>query len=177
MKRAIFILAGVVVAAASQATVFGFASSMINAAQEVNGSTSTAYGTGSFTVDDVTWQIVGSVATTGQAATSVTGFHIHNAPIGVNGPVIVDLTAITVNVFSAGNNVFYNFLGTLVDSNITKQAKLTQMIAGRTYFNMHTAANPGGAIRGQIDCITTPEPAAWGVMSLGLVPLLLRRRK
>ena len=49
--------------------------------------------------------------------------------------------------------------------------------AGTAYFNIHTAAFPGGEIRGFLTAI--PEPATWGMMILGfgLAGAALRRRR
>lgn len=72
-------------------------------------------------------------------ATGLSGVaaHIHQAPAGVNGPVIV--------TFSGG------------PTHWSGQATLTPeqgaaLLSGGTYVNVHTAANPGGEIRGQLQC-------------------------
>jgi hypothetical protein len=31
------------------------------------------------------------------------------------------------------------------------EAQATDLVAGRYYFNVHTAANPGGELRGQVE--------------------------
>lgn len=64
--------------------------------------------------------------------------HIHEAPIGTNGNVIVDLTSLFSN-------------GTLfLDGAETDTALINRIRAGNTYINVHTAEHPGGEIRGQI---------------------------
>lgn len=85
----------------------------------------------------------------------VIGVHIHNAPAGANGGVVVplfgdlfvpDADAVTVN------GPFLE--GTIVDDDVTVLADLSalldEMRAGNTYVNVHTIANRGGEIRGQI---------------------------
>ena len=42
--------------------------------------------------------------------------------------------------------------------------------AGQTYFNIHTVANPGGEIAGQITVV--PEPASLTLLTLGLGGIL-----
>jgi uncharacterized protein (TIGR03437 family) len=81
-----------------------------------------------------------------------TGMHIHRGNAGTNGPVLID-TGIT-----AANN----FVDETGSTGITRSAAvmagsanvevLEQIIAnpGGFYLNLHTTANPGGAIRGQL---------------------------
>ena len=67
----------------------------------------------------------------------ITICHIHDGASGVSGPVIVNLTT-KIN----GNRIYGK---TTVSKDVIKK-----MLRGLTYFNVHTAANPGGEIRGQI---------------------------
>lgn len=78
--------------------------------------------------------VSGSVTTTGIAGTAA---HIHEAAIGKNGPVIIPLT-------KNGNTYAVPAGAKLTD------AQLTSFKAGNLYVNVHTAANPGGEIRGQL---------------------------
>jgi Cu/Zn superoxide dismutase len=68
----------------------------------------------------------------------ITSSHIHSAPIGVNGGVIADLTD-----FYVGNAMA--IAGAEADTGI-----INAILSGDTYINVHTAAHPGGEIRGQI---------------------------
>lgn len=65
-----------------------------------------------------------------------TAAHLHLAPAGVNGPVIVPLTAGPGDTFAG--------TGTL------SAAQVTALKSDGTYVNVHTPANPGGEIRGQV---------------------------
>ncbi len=67
----------------------------------------------------------------------VTGAHIHGpAPTGANAGVVIP--------FMTGIS------GTITgQTNLTTQ-QIADLNAGRWYVNIHTAANPGGEIRGQI---------------------------
>jgi hypothetical protein len=81
------------------------------------------------------------------AGTVITASHIHGGVAGVNGGVLVNLglTAGEITLTTGG--------GTIVKSNIALTTDLAnQIIANPSafYFNAHTAANPGGAVRGQL---------------------------
>jgi len=75
--------------------------------------------------------------------------HLHRAQAGANGPVVVDLgTGIRRNGvnFQIGSN---DLTGLLAGEDLS--ALVNEMAAGNIYINLHTAANPGGEIRGQIE--------------------------
>ena len=69
-----------------------------------------------------------------------TGIHIHSGALGASGAVLVDLTSNIV-----GNRVSATITGTILTALLK-----SNMLKGLTYLNLHTAANPGGEIRGQI---------------------------
>lgn len=90
---------------------------------------------------------------------NITAAHIHCAPEGVNGPVVAFLfgpsTGVTVNGRLAQ--------GTITDAEIINFAcgsdldgLVNAMANGSTYVNVHTTANPGGEIRGQIQGVFIP---------------------
>jgi hypothetical protein len=87
--------------------------------------------------------------------TRVTQAHIHCAPAGSNGPVIIFLAGL----HERGFDVDGDWIGdaTVTDANIvdttcgaTLAEIATAMAEGRTYVNVHTIANPAGEVRGQI---------------------------
>jgi hypothetical protein len=85
---------------------------------------------------------------------AVAGAHIHCAPAGQNGPVAVFLAGAAPPGGFAGD---VEVEATLTQANIIPTAcgatiaELVQsMIDGDTYVNVHSAANPGGEVRGQI---------------------------
>ena len=77
---------------------------------------------------------------------NVTAAHIHLAPRGVNGPIVAPL-AVTVNGVASGTITEANLTGPLAGR--TLRDLVVEMQQDRTYTNVHTAANPGGEIRGQ----------------------------
>jgi len=178
MRRFLIVMAACAVAAPGQAVIWGFAAPLIDGSQEVPPTGSTAFGTASFNVDDTTFAIVGSVTVTGIASTAVTGMHIHRGAVGVNGPVIYDILATVVNTFTSGPSTNYFFLGTIVSDGAGTQAqKFADLVAENAYVNVHTPTFPGGEIRGQIHCVTVPEPSTFAALALGIAPFLIRRKK
>ncbi len=89
---------------------------------------------------------------------TVTGYHIHEGPAGVNGPVIVN-SSIPANLVSTPNGS-----GTLtsvggpagfVEIDMTVPAQVRTLVGmftnpGNFYMNIHHTVYPGGAIRGQL---------------------------
>ena len=86
------------------------------------------------------------------AGTRVTDAHIHNAPAGANGGVSVNTT------LTSGDVVITNGGGSTTKSGINVPADRAAAILNNPaahYFNVHTALNPDGAIRGQLSGGTT----------------------
>ena len=102
--------------------------------QEVPPVTTSASGTGSIMVSP-DGAVSGSVTTTGVDGTMA---HIHEAPMGQNGPVIVPFAKTADNVWSVPAGA------KLTD------AQLQSLKSGNLYINVHSAANKGGEIRGQL---------------------------
>ncbi len=91
-----------------------------------------------------------SVTVTDLAPADITGFHIHRGVVGTNGPIIIDLQALGAPV-PAGTGFTFTAVGvslaTSLDGGAANEAAF---LGGITYLNIHTAAAPGGLIRGQI---------------------------
>jgi hypothetical protein len=113
----------------------------MSGANEVPAVTTTASGTGVLALDPTTNQIRGFVKTTGITGTAA---HIHEQAAGVAGPVIVPLTQTP-----AGSGLWVVPAGQLLTA-----SQAASFNAGNLYFNVHSAANPGGEIRGQIVAAT-----------------------
>jgi hypothetical protein len=107
----------------------------LSGAKEVPANASTASGSASIGINPVDLQLCGGVATTGLAGT---GSHIHEAAAGVSGPIIVPLS-------DAGGGTWTVPLGTRLTS-----GQFSSWMAGSLYVNVHSAAYPGGEIRGQL---------------------------
>ena len=107
---------------------------MLAGDQEVPAVTTAAKGSGTVMVGD-DMSVKGSITTTGITATAA---HIHMAAGGKNGPVIVPMV-------KSGDNGWTFAPDAKMNADQMKAFK-----AGETYINVHSAANPGGEIRGQL---------------------------
>ena len=83
------------------------------------------------------------------------GAHIHCAPLGEEGPVVVFLAG---DAPPAGFQDKVEMKGTFTAEQITNdacggtiEALVEAMRLGDTYVNVHSIANPGGEVRGQIE--------------------------
>lgn len=98
-------------------------------------------GTAAFTLTDEGLQI--DITVTGLSG-AITAAHIHAGDIGVNGGVVFDLGPSFV-----GNHAVAFWRRGAAAPDLTP-ARVQELLAGRLYVNVHTAANPGGEVRGQI---------------------------
>lgn len=105
--------------------------------QENPPNNSTATGTGVFSVDRVTRALSARVVTSGLTATAA---HIHAAPVGSNAGVAVAFTET-----APGSGIWVPPANTILT-----EAQYLAFVSGGMYMNVHSAAFPGGEIRGQI---------------------------
>ncbi len=111
----------------------------LNAASEVPANTSTGKGMAEVTVDDATKEVSWKVTFEGLTGPG-TASHIHGpAAPGANAGVIQALGAKGAPVTSPLEGK-----ATLTD------AQIADILAGKTYINVHTDMNKGGEIRGQL---------------------------
>jgi len=85
--------------------------------------------------------VIGDKTVTGSVEVrnlSTTAAHIHLAPKGQNGPVIIPLVKTGENVWSVPANT------------ILSSAQFDAYRSGNLYVNVHSAANPNGEIRAQL---------------------------
>jgi hypothetical protein len=106
----------------------------LTGAQEVPANTSTARGANNIVIGaDKT--VTGSIQVTGMTPTMA---HIHAAPKGSNGPVILPFT-------KTGDMTFAPAPGARLTD-----AQYASYKAGNLYVNVHSAAYPGGEVRLQL---------------------------
>lgn len=144
-----------------------FVGSLLGSNEVANGDPDGS-GVAAATIDPVTG------ATTWRISTAnvdlPTGAHIHRAAAGVNGPVVFDFSA------------------QLSGSGVMSLALAAEILANPSgfYFNVHTATNPGGAVRGQLRLadvaqpnISVPTLSEWTLIALaiGVALLALRRQR
>ncbi len=110
----------------------------LDGAQEVPAVVSTASGVGGLTLNRETLAIELHITTDG--ADDAAAAHIHQAFAGANGGVLVELEQDPNDVAHWAAPA-----GTTLD-----EAGLTALGAGELYLNVHTPANPGGEVRGQL---------------------------
>ncbi|MBM0104674.1 CHRD domain-containing protein [Steroidobacter sp. S1-65] len=121
----------------------------VSSAEVFPSTNSTATGTGQLTFNLVTGVVTGGVTLSGITATLA---HIHHGIAGTNGPVIVDFLA-----SAADPNRWEVETGDVLNAD-----QVNALLAGQLYVNVHSAAHPGGEIRGQIK----PQGVVVGIAGL-----------
>ena len=88
---------------------------------------------------------------------NVTASHIHVGAAGTNGPVIIPFIHGVLFSSPHGCKTLAEGTRTAADLNTKASPSITSwddfvkaLLAGNTYVNVHTTANPGGDIRGQL---------------------------
>jgi hypothetical protein len=112
----------------------------MDGSQEVPPVATAGTGLGDITVDTATGAVSGSVSFTG-LTTPTTAGHIHVGAAGLNGPVIVPL------IGGVGVTAGTMFVGA---GSILLPDQVAALRTNGLYLNIHTTANLGGEIRGQI---------------------------
>ncbi len=141
----------------------------LQGSQEVPPRNTSATGTATVILDDVTGKGTISVSFSGLSA-AVTGGHIHCCAFpGANGPVIVPFDAALTLTANGTAGSLTNYAFTLT------AAQITAMKNGQTYVNIHTSTFPGGEIRGQLNAV--PEPGTLLLLGAGLVSVAGKLRK
>ncbi|GAA4021593.1 hypothetical protein GCM10022409_01580 [Hymenobacter glaciei] len=127
-------------------------SARLSGAEEVPAVATSAQGVAAITVNATRDTIFIQAAFSGLSG-AVTGVHFHDAPAGANAPVSVNLLSML-----RGNRLSGFLAGTQVTPN-----RIALLLRGLVYLNVHTAANPGGEIRGQV--LVESDGALAGVLS------------
>ena len=125
----------------------------LTGAQEVPAVATSATGQGTAVISADGSTVTYLITYSGLSGT-VAAAHIHTGAAGIAGGVILPLTAGPSPM--TGTLTAANFAAS---GTVTTFAQAVAAIrAGTTYFNLHTAANPGGEVRGQIG-VTVSAPA------------------
>lgn len=157
MRRLSLALAGLFVllvsATQAQAQVVTF-SAALSGGNEVPGVVTGSVGTAT-----VTWDTTTNAGTyrvdVYNMPVGTTASHIHVGASGVGGPVVINLT-----VPAGGISNDFGLTGTFGCTNVVARAAqginscedfVQALLLGNTYVNVHSTANPGGEIRGQLN--------------------------
>jgi hypothetical protein len=132
-------LGAIAIALAGCAGTFAYKTSTVQVSltgsEQVPPVNTMARGRGSFTVAP-DGSVSGSVTVGGGLA--ATAAHIHQAPRGKNGPVLIGLTRSSDAVWVVPEGAKFS------------ENQYKAFLVGETYVNFHTAANKGGEIRAQL---------------------------
>jgi CHRD domain len=147
---------------------------VLRATQEVPPTTSTATGTATVTVDEAKTTINVTLNTAG--LTNVISSHIHFGKAGVNGGILFSLyqspddgtfpATLTKTLTSA------NFTADTANGMNTFADAVAAILAGNTYVNVHTLANKGGEIRGQIGPVSLAAVTMTGAQEVQTPPVV-----
>ena len=107
----------------------------LSGANEVPAGSARLTGRAAVTIDTATGRVCSRVTTNVRGAVAM---HIHRGVRGVNGPVIVPLNIRSIN----GPRICVR--------TTVAVARAIAANPARFYFNIHTPAAPGGAVRGQL---------------------------
>ena len=143
MKRFLLVsvFAILIIGSAANGQIF-FKASM-DSMQEVPAPTGlvAGLGMGTFVLNSSATQLYYNITVDGLSG-ALTAGHFHNAAAGVAGGVVKSLKFV-------GNHAVGVWASTDATQPLT-DSLLSELLDGRLYINVHTAANPGGEIRGQV---------------------------
>lgn len=142
-------------------------------------------GTGSFTgtLNEAQTEISFTLTASGLTLSRITASHIHVAPVGVNGPIILFLfNRATEGVFTGTKS------GILTPASLIPRPAVgvnnfadavQKILTGNAYVNLHTDDHPGGEIRGQVEIVVSidikpgSDPNSINTKSSGVIPVAI----
>ena len=159
----------------------------LNGSQEVPSVSTAGTGNAVLDINAAETQITYSVTYSGLTG-PITGAHLHLGARGANGGVLFAL---------AGGPSPSPLTGALTAADLAATGDVSTFAQaidaikhGRVYVNIHTAANPGGEIRGQVPALLPPTDVAPGatapdgapsgtvlLLVVGIAGLLVARRR
>lgn len=153
--------------------------------QEVAPVETDAFGFATLTYDTLGMTFDIQVFTSGIALSDLLGvgpngspIHIHAAPRGSNGPIVIDLGLSGTFVDEGDGLLSFTAFGVDIGGPqgglpaSDPQANLAALFAGGLYLNIHTVAFPSGEIRGQI----VPTPSSLALLGVAGLAAARRRR-
>lgn len=170
--RSIALVCAVSGAAYSQAALWNWTIQMDAAQHGLNTTTYPGVASGFGTYNDATnWLVIGGMSGTGLSG-NINVSHIHRGGLGVAGPVQTDLGGMAPGRWT-GTPAAFSYTPRIF---LIQESDEVDMLVGLRYINLHTPANPGGEIRGQLIFTPVPEPVSAIVLAVGAGLLALRRR-
>lgn len=143
--RSFLVVVAVVVSLISPTAGAQTLGAVLTGGAEVPPNTNPGFGNATVTFD-ATRQNIHVTITVANLGATINNFHIHEAPAGINGPVVINLIGLG---------------GTFVNGTMTGTFPVTAAIAermlqapGNFYVNVHTTTLPGGAVRGQLSYVS-----------------------
>jgi len=139
---------------APEAGTFVGKAAVLSGGEEVPPAATAANGSGILEVNTTTGTVNGRLTIGTSPTTTIIAAHVHEGARGANGSIVVILE-------NSGSGAW-----SVPAGNALSPAQVNLFSAGTLYFNVRTAANPNGEIRGQIDgavavgAARTIEPAA-----------------
>lgn len=116
-----------------------FFDTWLNGAQENPPTATNAKGLATAKLEIESGELIYNVFTAGLSG-EITGTHIHEASIGANGGVLINLTS----------GILGNLVSGVIDLSADLKTNIATMLKGEGYLNVHTEMFANGEIRGQL---------------------------
>lgn len=156
MRRALSLVSATLIvllmsAVQARAEVFTFTANL-SGGNETPGVSTGSAGTATISYDTVTGVLTYRVDVYNMPS-GTTASHLHAGAAGVSGPTVVNFTVLTniSNDFAITGTASASNLNVRAAQGVNSWDDLVQaLLLGNTYVNVHSTANPGGEIRGQV---------------------------